>query len=614
MAETPHDSPLPSQGSDCARDATMTERLFQRCPVPGSDFSITIRFREAPRERYEGLRIPLDFAHGSILISPSMRTVVVAKENPNVSLMLHGELYVCDVLDRHRQAKIALDAYLSMDEREFARSLNGTFVLVIVDNRKEGVLVVTDRVGFRKVFVRRADGDVHLASSPSLVPAETIDPVGVLTYLSNAFIFSGRTVRAEVHALSRAAIHTISPAGVTSLTYWQYDFPGAEADSIAEGAVQEYAELMRRAVARRIPSGSGRIFVSLSGGIDSRSVLGCLLEAIADKRRLVAFSYGTPTDDDVVLAARVAEYAGVEHRVSAFRGELESTIRQNAALGEGLVSFYTHGINALGELRKDFSEEDVLFVGDLAVQRGTREFADPNDVLVRGMEIRSPMKVPAYLSTGQYDVQDLQRILDRDISELKARVSHMTDMQDVHDFLFLDQRTSNMLLPWREFLTGRFITVCDPFLDNDILDFYRAQPRSFRYDKRLHRIATQHMFPELCGLGFGKSGVDNTAVHARLIQESRALDRLVSGFPSGLDALLPPGVVGCALRELRQSTMLDKVKMPRWLRLVVDKARHRYLRHNLSRRLSRGSDVSLPCLGLEQMERLLTLRLLLALR
>ena len=83
----------------------------------GSDFAVTIAFREQLHERKDCLRIPLGFDHGSVLISPSRRTVVVTSNDSRVSLILDGELYVCDVLDRRRQAEIALERYVSKARR-----------------------------------------------------------------------------------------------------------------------------------------------------------------------------------------------------------------------------------------------------------------------------------------------------------------------------------------------------------------------------------------------------------------------------------------------------------------------------------------------------------------
>ena len=485
--------------------------------------------------------------------------------------------------------------------------------MVIVDNRNDVVLVITDRLGFRKAFFRRIQGDYYLASSPSLVPADGIDPVGALTYLSNSFIFSGRTDSRRSTRPGGGSDSQDIPCGDRSSSYWQYDFPGAEDNVDQEAVLLECAALMRQAVARRIPSGGGRIFVSLSGGIDSRAVLGCLLDSVDDRRRIISFSYGAPTDEDVVIAQKVARHVGVEHRNMELTGDLESIIRNNAALGEGLVGFYTHGIEALIRLANDFTDDDVLFVGETVVTRGSETFTNRDDVLVRGVEIRSPMKVPPYFSYGEYSAQDLQETIDRDMAELKSRISHLSDLQDLRDFLFLDQRTCNMLLPWREFLAGRFITVCDPFLDNALLDFYRSCPRPLRHDKSLHRIATQRMFPDLCRLGFAaKSGVENSAVHAQIVSKYPSLERLVKDFPSGLDALIPPAVVSSALQDTYQSMRLDGIKMPAPFRLLVDKVRRRHLKRKLSRKIDRVGGVTPPSLGPEQIERLLTLRLLLA--
>lgn len=596
------------------RSDAMIGSLSQNGSLRRSDFSITVSFRHESHERKGCLTIPFGCGRGSVLISPSRRTSVVTSNGSGVSLVLDGELCVCDVLDRRRQAEIALERYLSKDREEFATSLNGTFVMVIIDDRKDVVLVITDRLGFRKVFFRKIQGDVYLASSPRLVPADGIDPVGALTYLSNAFIFSGRTVRAGVRVLEKAAIHEISHAGVASSSYWKYEFQGAENDADEEAALSECASLMRQAVARRIPSGGGRIFISLSGGIDSRAVLGCVLDSVDDRRRIVSFSYGTPADEDVLIAQKVAAHAGVEHRNMELTGDLESIIRDNAALGEGLVGFYTHGIEALIRLASDFTDDDVLFVGETAVTRGSEAFSNTDDVLSRGVEIRSPMKVPPYFSYGEYGAQNLQEAIDRDLAELKSRISHMSNLQDLRDFLFLDQRTCNMLLPWREFLAGRFITVCDPFLDNALLDFYRSCPRRLRLDKKLHRVATRRMFPDLCRLGFAaRSRVDNSAVHAQIGSKYSSLERLVTDFSSDLDALIPPAVVSSALCDTYQSMRLDRIKMPRPFRLLVDKARRRHLKRKLSRKMhSEGGLLTPPSLGPEQMERLLTLRVILA--
>ena len=591
----------------------MIGRLLQNSSLRRSDFSITISFRQELHGRKGCLTIPLDYGRGSVLISPSRRTSVATSNDSGVSLVLDGELYVCDALDRHRQVEIALERYASMGQEEFARSLNGIFVLLVVDERKDEVLAITDRLGFRKAFFRRIQGEYYLASSPSLVPADGIDPAGAITYLSNSFVFSGRTVRAGVRALERAAIHKMSLSGISSSRYWQYDFLDADDDVDEEAALTECAGLMRQAVVRRIPSGGGRIFVSLSGGIDSRAVLGCLLDSVDDRRRIISFSYGAPTDDDVVIAQKVARYAGVEHRSMELTGDLESIIRNNAALGEGLVGFYTHGIEAVIRLADDFSNDDVLFVGETVVTRGSEAFTNIDDVLLRGVEIRSPMKVPAYFSYGEYRAQDLQEMIDQDMAELGSRISHLTNLQDLRDFLFLDQRTCNMLLPWREFLHGRFITVCDPFLDNSLLDFYRFCPRSLRFDKRLHRAVTRRMFPDLCRLGFSaRSAVENSAVHAQIVSKYRSLERLVKDFPSRLDALVPPPLVSAALRDTYQSMRLDAIKMPAPFRLLIDRVRRRHLKRKLSRRIGRVGGVTPPSLGPEQIERLLTLRVLLA--
>jgi len=548
----------------------------------------------------------------------SPRSALYEDPNSQVCLIVHGEL--ChdgtDILDRKKQARNAHACYLQDGLDSLTQWLNGSFLVCVVDQQHSVIHLVTDRLGSKKAFLLEQERVVYIASSMHLLPDRPIDPVGATTYLNNAFNFSGRTVLDGVRSLERASVHSFSTQGHERRVYWHLSMSESSLMPPIEQARKELAELTRAAVRKRIPA-SGRIFISLSGGIDSRAILGCLLEAVTERDRIIAFSYGEANDGDVATAARLAEYAGIEHRMTGSCGDLCTTIRRNGNLGEGMVDFYTHGIDGLFQIENDFSENDVLFVGDTLAQGGCDGFLDLDEVLVRSMEIQSPAVVPGYYSFGDYDCETLHKRMEAELLEFKESLPDYKDIQDVHDYLFIDQRTSNMLLPWREFHAARFVTVANPLLDNAFLDFYCDLPTALRVDKSLHRETIPLMFPELCAIPIAKGGVNNRPIHHQLSTRRKALTSLIDDFDSRLDTLLPPELLGFALHDTAQNTALGNWPLPRPVRSIIRRLGRRFLKQRLMHNLTSHQRTAkpylpLPALGAKQVERILALRYFLA--
>jgi hypothetical protein len=282
-----------------------------------------------------------------------------------------------------------------------------------------------------------------------------------------------------------------------------------------------------------------------------------------------------------------------------------------------MVDFYTHGIDGLFQTENDFSENDVLFVGDLASRSKRSVFRDLDDVLVQGIEIQSPAVVPGCYSFGDYDCETLRKHMEAELLELKESLHNYKDLKDVHDYLFVAQRTSNMLLPWREFHATRFVTVANPLLDNAFLDFYRDRPAAFRVNKALHRETIPLMFPELCAIPIADSGVNNRSVHHQLSTRRKTLTSLIDDFDSRLDTLLPPDLLNFALHDTAQSIALGNWPLPRPVRSIIHRIRRRFLKQRLMHNLTSHQRTAkpylpLPALGAKQVERILALRYFLA--
>jgi len=577
-----------------------------------------------PQRSFEGISAPgvqsredvlVTFRDFHVSVGRSTGTTASTDPTGQMTVVLYGDIYLDQIKSRQETLAALLARYAAQDVIALAQSLNGSFLLCILDKNKNNVFVITDRLNSKTAFLYRSADGTYISTSLRFLPTRKVDPAGCALYLTNTFIFGNRTVLRDVNTLQRASVYSLSLHDLQVTHYWDYTLSGSAVNLTSDQAIAQLSGLMRTATRRRVPA-KGNVFVSLSGGIDSRAVLGLLLEEVP-KDRLIAFSYGDPSDEDVSVAKQVASASGVHHEYVRFGGDLLATIKRNGELCEGKLPFYTHGVDGICQLADRFDIDDVLFVADLSVQRGIANFRNLDEVLSRGIQIHLPIAIPSYYSCGDHRASVIRETLESDLEELKQRCAHLTHIQDLHDFLFVDQRTANMLLPWRQFHAGRFITVVNALLDSDILDFNRSLARVHRLDKSLHRAATQSMFPKLCAIKFGKTGVSNEYAHHLLwTQRAEILDWLAS-TDSALDELLPPDLVQIAFIDATEAIGLGALPVPGRVRAILDRLRRKRLRYRFAggragRRMDGNAAVALPALGAEQIELMLSLRHFLA--
>jgi asparagine synthase (glutamine-hydrolysing) len=186
----------------------------------------------------------------------------------------------------------------------------GQFCLLV---RKHGRLhLVTDRVGLFKVY-RNADASVVSSSFLALAAVaerRTVEPQSVYEYVFQGANFGTRTVFREVEVVDADAILTIDGSGVSSR-----DLPRLARGWSAAGfddLVEVNLAALRRYFSALVRASSGRVSTALTGGYDSRLMLGLLRELGADP---YVYVYGAEGDVDVRVARQIAagEGFGLHH-------------------------------------------------------------------------------------------------------------------------------------------------------------------------------------------------------------------------------------------------------------------------------------------------------------
>ncbi len=463
-------------------------------------------------------------------------TIVARDEERDVTLLLTGELI-------NSSARQAVASY-NKRGRAFAAELDGSFAAAVVDARKARVLAVTDLVGSRRIFCSEAAGGKVVSTRLSDIasPGCPLDPVGVALVLATGAALNGRTLFAGVRALERASTHSVTGDGVDSRRYWDQGFSGEHAHRSPAALRRELVGLVRETVRDRRQAASGAL-LSLSAGLDSRAILGAL---VAEKGEVdvetFSYAHGAPKPgSDAALARDLAALYGVRHElVESYHGDLGAVIRENARLGSGLANFCDE-VDAWTTLAAR-GPRGVL-VGDECFGWVDVPMRSPEDVLevvgIRGFDGIAWM---ARLLPGDV-ARSFEEALDSQLDEIYERSPDTRDLHDRKDFLYLDQRVTHVLMPWRDSFAGRLGRVQMPFLDRRILDLMQGVPSAMRRDKRLYREAIAEAFPDLLAVPRARRSGYLVNWNHELAAQGPALHAAVGSTGSRLDELVPREVV-----------------------------------------------------------------------
>jgi len=229
-----------------------------------------------------------------------------------VCVALDGEIYNFAELARTLEDAPRTDAELvaSLYQRhEFANTLrrfNGDFALVLYDGALRKLWLARDRAGIKPLYYAISADRIAWASQPAaLLRLPGVEPAINRAYAARIAGMHYRTFDnlpedapfASMRQVPAAHYAEVSLSGAVHVRpYWRLE--DAPDIALAEAEVAEqYRELLLRAVARRLAQ-SGRRAFTISGGMDSSSVLSCAARIAGERQHAFSSVYRDPTYDE----------------------------------------------------------------------------------------------------------------------------------------------------------------------------------------------------------------------------------------------------------------------------------------------------------------------------
>jgi asparagine synthase (glutamine-hydrolysing) len=212
------------------------------------------------------------------------------------------------------------------DMGEFARLLDGSFLLFVYDRAQQSLTIINDRFASLAFFYQISGAGLQGSTSCKRLYDTALaagnaqpDAEAVFQFLTMRRLFGDRTFMRGLRFLDAASILSISkttPEGHIE-TYWRPDFTKLEQP--VRQLADTLAEALQESMAAHESDGL-RYGLMLSGGLDSRALLA------ASPSPPLCFTTGLSHNNEAEVAAEVAARAGAEHlfipRPECFLNEL----------------------------------------------------------------------------------------------------------------------------------------------------------------------------------------------------------------------------------------------------------------------------------------------------
>ena len=220
---------------------------------------------------------------------------------------------------------------------EFFAGLHGKFVAALWDARHRRLLLVNDRFGMRPVYYASLGGRLLFASEIKALLCDSElstrpNLSGIAQFFTYGQLLGEDTFYEAIRLLPPATclIYDQLEGRSTLRPYWRLEEQGTHPFASRSEALERIVSGFEQSV-ERCSRGAQRLGLSLSGGLDARTILGTM----SPNRQLTTLSMGMTGSMDLHCAAQMAALTGREHHdvvlderfLSCFEKHLHDMVR-----------------------------------------------------------------------------------------------------------------------------------------------------------------------------------------------------------------------------------------------------------------------------------------------
>lgn len=444
-----------------------------------------------------------DWLHASVITRNAAHDSLYAGDD-GLTVLLDGYVSAPTRPAKQSAAAWIAEQFMAQGEAMIPR-LRGSYTCLIHDRRNRRAIAFNDRLGSRPLFYRRgADNALAVAAEVrDLLAAdpgkEPLDHSAVVEFLICGNYFSDRTLFSAIRKLPQASKITLDPRSFKIEQYWQINHTGGGAVPDPVRAVDEMHTLLLQSV-DRVLENCRDPFLFLSGGLDSRLILGLMLERGV---RIPVVTYGSGAGDDYRVAVQLAKEHGLkltERNItfSASAADMEALAVEADCRAEVIDS------PSLNQLFNDLSSQYATFItGDVI------DTAHPDSGIAP-----SPLDETELFSLDKVSRLEswlsprLRGGVRSAIEASRAKIAERCgtrDFVDLFECVYYTSRLANLQNGFAAYKM-RYFEQARPLLDEDVVDLFTSLPINLRADKMIFQEVLKRKYPALAAVDFARTG------------------------------------------------------------------------------------------------------------
>lgn len=425
-------------------------------------------------------------------------------ENELNNLKNEGYMFI-----NENDAEFCLNSYMKYG-KEFIKKLNGNFVILIYDLKLNKIIIANDRFGFRvHYYCLNQDKIIFSPEIKAILQDENfkkeLNEIGVSQYFAFGEFWDKTTFFKKINLLPPASILTYDGKKLTLEKYWELKYV-ADYSKTEKEYSDELVKALKISVERRMNE-EIRYGVTLSGGLDSRSVLSSIPDPI--RKKTIVCTFGSEDCDEVKIAKKVTKKLGIINHIIS---EVNSSMileyaNKDIWLNEGRN--YIGVTFAYPIFEKLRGKVDLVFDGfamDLSLGGSylnkERVKCENENSLIDSLSrkrIFNDMELKNLFLPDYYrKIKDIPKnSIKKEFKKLKSSLPG-----NKSDEFFMNTRVAWMHIG--DLTIRNFLEVSHPTSDNDFFDIILKIPPEWRLDHRTYKIFLKKLSSEMSKIPYDK--------------------------------------------------------------------------------------------------------------
>lgn len=417
-------------------------------------------------------------------------------EDKSICGFIIGEIYDLEVnklKQKGHKFNTELDAeYIVHLYEEYGedvlKSLNGKFIICLIDTLNENIIIVNDRYGTINFYYNIEKNNFiftnHSKTVLSNIKDKIIDEEAVEDFLNYGCVIKNKTLLKSVKRMDAASIIKINNDNITVDKYWDWNIKKLENVTFNE-SVDKLGKLWIEAV-RKIVSKHEKLNITVTGGLDSRAVVAAIDYLNLNYKINLAYTIGLKGCLDGKIAQKIAQRASLNYKFFPINNK-QYLINSFKALQNTVCPLITDYVCI-----NNFNQKELLKYPLLSGYLGGETIG--GDLLEDNLNYLKADKTISYIYNNQskmYGISDKKLFLEEcnlNISSHNKYVS--TDFHILGEFLIRNR--SAVLFE----MMGNNYNNLSPFMDNNLIDYLYSLPEEWRKGHHLYNAMLLKFFPK----------------------------------------------------------------------------------------------------------------------